>query len=60
MYQDRQIPPKYTNLEVWMHTIDDASTKWNKEVHQAAASNTDETMEVRWKEMLLYADIAHP
>jgi hypothetical protein len=59
LYQNEGIPGNYPTLESWMEATDAALINWNHEVHQAAAVNEDPDMEVRWKEMQLYADIGY-
>jgi hypothetical protein len=60
LYQDAPIPHGYSTVQSWMDATDAALINWHQEVHQAAAANNDPDMEVRWKEMQLYADIAFP
>lgn len=60
LYQNKQVPQRYADLDSWMRVTDDAIMAWNSAVHQAAAMDTDIANEIRWKEMRLYADIAMP
>ncbi|KAF1995491.1 GAL4-like transcription factor-like protein [Amniculicola lignicola CBS 123094] len=60
LYQNDPIPKECGSVEQWVQKIQRQILEWHSEVYQAAAANTDPSFEARWKEMLLYADIAYP
>ncbi|ORY10478.1 GAL4-like transcription factor-like protein [Clohesyomyces aquaticus] len=60
LHQQEPLPKECDSLEQWMQKIETSILEWHREVYRASAANSDPSYTPRWKEMLLYADIAHP
>ncbi|KAF2819375.1 hypothetical protein CC86DRAFT_307185 [Ophiobolus disseminans] len=52
--------PKDMTMEQWEQYCIDAMSQWRQEIYASAHSNKDHGLVQRWKEMVLYSDIAFP
>jgi hypothetical protein len=52
--------PKNMTMEQWEQQCLDAMNLWRQEIYAAAHANKDPGLVQRWKEMMLYSDIALP
>ncbi|KAF2477495.1 GAL4-like transcription factor-like protein, partial [Lindgomyces ingoldianus] len=60
LHQQEPFPKDCSSLEQWMQRIEASILEWHSEVLRAGAANSDPGFASRWKEMLLYANIAYP
>ncbi|KAH4024681.1 hypothetical protein HBI09_157080 [Parastagonospora nodorum] len=52
--------PQNMTIEHWEQQCIDAMSRWRQEIYASAQANKDRGLVQRWKEMMLYSDIAYP